>query len=240
MALKDIASKVFHFPAALLSGLSGFLFGSYQKFENGDYITDKNGKALTNPGLFGYLAMGFTATFRAVSNFVSNHETAIATAFWASLVVAGAAALTLALWPAALAAVAGFSVFGLSIAALVGTGVVAQVGVAAALAAAATSVAVYAGAAVVNSFIAVKNWIGNRNNKGDDTSIKIKSASEFDEVQDAPSSLRKLVEDSPKAPRTDASVDASASAHHASPLATAKADAKDTAPKADATVTSTL
>lgn len=169
MAFKDIAKSAFELPATILSGATSLLFGSYQKNKEGEikYTRDENNQrvALTNPGLFGYIAMGITYGFRAVGNFVSNHKTAIATAFWASLVVAGAAALTLALWPAALAAVAGFSVFGLSIAAVVGTGVVAQVGVAAALAAAATSVAVYAGAAVVNGINAVIGFVAERNSK---------------------------------------------------------------------------
>lgn len=170
MTLKDFASKAFHFPATLFSGLTSLLFGSYQKHSNGTIKLGYDEKPLTNPGLFGYLAMAFTYVTRAIANFVSNHQTAIATAFWASLVVAGAAALTVFLWPAALAAVVGFSIGGVSIAALVGTGLVAQVGAVAGLAAAATSALVYAGASVVNGFNAVRGWIASRRSTNEDSS----------------------------------------------------------------------
>ncbi|EHL29239.1 hypothetical protein [Legionella drancourtii] len=72
-----------------------------------------------------------------------------------SLAASAAVGLTLFLWPAALAAVAGFSVYGLSIAGIVGANTLLQIGVTAGLAFAATSVATSFAAA----FLKTASWI---------------------------------------------------------------------------------
>ena len=69
----------------------------------------------------------------------------------------GAAALTVAFWPAALAAVTGFTIAGYSIASVVGAGFAAQVAATAGVGAILASAAVYAIATVVNLITAIKN-----------------------------------------------------------------------------------
>lgn len=158
MEFKGFLKSFFMLPADILSGLTKLLLGSDNLDERGDPKFDKQGSIIRNPGVFGYIAQGFLYLTKGIGNFVSHHKTAIATAFWASLAVGGAAALTVAFWPVALAAVVGFSVAGFSIAALVGTGFVAQVSAVAALAAATTSVAVYAAATVINAISGLHHW----------------------------------------------------------------------------------
>ncbi len=72
-----------------------------------------------------------------------------------SLAASAAVGLTLFLWPAALAAVASFSVYGLSIAGIVGANTLLQIGATAGLAFAATSVASSFLAALFNT----ASWI---------------------------------------------------------------------------------
>ncbi|MDI1352660.1 MAG: hypothetical protein PSV35_07840 [bacterium] len=159
MTLKQFASGVFNFPARVFGGLVALIAGDYARNRN-DVI--KDGEA--SSGLLGLVMDGAKLLLdgvkflgRSITNFVKNHKQAIASAFWASLVVGGAAALTVALWPAALAAVTSFTIAGMSIAALVGTGFVAQVAATAGVAALVTSAAVYAAATVANVFSAIKS-----------------------------------------------------------------------------------
>lgn len=74
-----------------------------------------------------------------------------------SLAASAAVGLTLFLWPAALAAVASFSVYGLSIAGIVGANTALQIGFTAGLAFAATSVASSFAAALFNTASWIKN-----------------------------------------------------------------------------------
>lgn len=161
MTIGQFFSGVFYSPAWIFSGLTNLFLGSFKK-EQGRYVTDEDGKYETNPGLFALTvdAIKWGGSFildaskyvaRTIADFISNHQQAIAIAFWASLAVAAAAALTVAFWPAALAAVTGFSIYGVSIATVVGTGFAAQVAATAGLAAIATSATVYISAAVVNA-----------------------------------------------------------------------------------------
>jgi hypothetical protein len=147
MTFKDFMKKVYSAPADAFEFINRVLFG-YS-------TTDGYGRPIQKAGLVTLALSALNWVFTGISNFVSNHKQAIATAFWASLAVAGAAALTVALWPAALAAVTGFTVFGLSIAAVVGTGFVAQVAATAGVAAALTSAAVYTGDAIVSGVKAI-------------------------------------------------------------------------------------
>ncbi|KTD76389.1 hypothetical protein [Legionella waltersii] len=173
MTFKEIMKKVFSAPADAFEFINRALFGYSQ---TGINKVSGNKETVNKPGLI-TLILGLTNwLLTGISNFVSNHKQAIATAFWASLAVAGAAALTVALWPAALAAVTGFTVFGVSIAAVVGTGFVAQVAATAGVAAALTSAAVYVGDAIVTG---VKAIIGcfckpkeSKGGKGKDTRVE--------------------------------------------------------------------
>lgn len=159
MKFKQVMSAVAYLPANALTGLTNLVLGSTVKEKGRDgeerVKIGRDGKPVTTPGLLGYLAEGVKFVGRSTADFLSNHKKAIATAFWLSLLAAGAVALTLFLWPAALTAVATFSVAGLSIAAIAGASTIAQIGLAAALTAAAVSVATYATAAAGNLI----NWI---------------------------------------------------------------------------------
>lgn len=142
----EFLKKVFRLPAQIFNSIVELIFGS--KKEN-----------KTVSGIAGLILDGCKAVLdfvkaigTTITGFFMNNEKTIARAFWASLLVAGAAALTVGLWPAALAAVASFSVAGYSIASLVGTGFAAQVAATAAVAATLTSASVYTLAAV-SSFV---------------------------------------------------------------------------------------
>lgn len=165
MTFKQFATGVFYLPARAVSGISALMLGA-------TYL-DKDGEEQNFRGIFGLAvdAVRFVGNFildatkfvaRGITNFITNHQKAISVAFWSSLALAGAAALTVAFWPAALAAVTGFSVGGVSIASLVGTGYFAQVGAVAGVAAAATSAAVYVGATIINTITAIGSFFAGR------------------------------------------------------------------------------
>lgn len=140
--IENFFSGLAYAPATAFTGITSFLLGSTGK--------DQQGKDVINRGLIGFIADGIKDTTRAIGDFLVAHKKAIAVAAWASLAVAGAAALTLFLWPAALTAVASFSIYGISIAGIAGANALAQIGVASALAFAATSTLAYVGAALGN------------------------------------------------------------------------------------------
>jgi hypothetical protein len=154
-SFKDFARSVFTFPARVFSGLVGLVVGDNKRDANGAVVGQTR-------GLLGLIADGIKSVGRAITDFVKAHQKAISTAFWLSLAIGGAAALTVALWPAALAAVTGFAVYGVSIASVVGANFVAQVLATAAVAFAATSLAVYAAATVSNLFTAVKGLFAKK------------------------------------------------------------------------------
>lgn len=145
ITFKKFATVAAELPATILAGGSKLLFGYT--------AADKTEKK----GLFPYLFDGIKYVMRGLSNAISKHKTAITIAFWSSLILASAVALTLFLWPAALTAVASFSIAGVSIAGLVGAGIFAQVGLIAGLTFLATSIATYIGAAIVNGIKALVN-----------------------------------------------------------------------------------
>lgn len=133
-----------------------------------------------------------------------------------SLVAGAAVALTLFLWPAALTAVASFSVYGLSIAGIVGANTALQIGFTAGLAFAATSVASSFASALFNTV----SWIKN-------ACFKSKAAPSCDQhddtpevsPKDSPSLMSQLGGSSPAAA-------ADVKPTHATPLHTPKAASK--------------
>lgn len=155
MTVKEFFTGFFYLPARAFSGLTNLFLGSYKRDEEGNIKKASTAESNTNPGILGYILNAVMYVARAASNFIYNHQTAISAAFWASSILAGAAALTVFLWPAALTAIVTFPVFGLTIAGVVGAEVAAQIGAIAALTFAATSVATYAIAGVVNTI----NWL---------------------------------------------------------------------------------
>lgn len=171
--IKQIPSVIYNAPGNLASGIVAFLFGSNAKTKNERARVARNeGRGLTafetirNAGLLG-LVLGLTIWFaNSLSTFVSNHKTAITRGFWVALASAALVALTLGImavaWPAGLALITGFTVYGFSIAALAGASLVAQVGVAAGIAAGLAAVGSAVVATVVNAAIALRNWAGEK------------------------------------------------------------------------------
>jgi hypothetical protein len=153
MTFKQFAYSVFTLPAKAFAGIVSLVFGDFARKSDGSVVKGEGFR-----GLLGLVLDGVKFLGKSITNFLQNHKQAIATAFWASLAVAGAAVLTVALWPAALAAVTAFSVYGVSIASVVGTGFAAQLLGVGVVAAVLTSAAVYASAAVVNTLNAIKNF----------------------------------------------------------------------------------
>ncbi len=139
-----------YLPADVFSGMVNLTLGSSQK--------DKDGETKTNRGLLGLLLDGVKYVAQSTANFIAAHKKAISVAAWLSLAAAAGVGLTLFLWPAALTAVATFTVYGFSIAGIVGANTALQIGFAAGLAAAAASVGTYLTASVVNSFSAIASY----------------------------------------------------------------------------------
>jgi hypothetical protein len=171
MTFRDFAEKAFYLPATIFSGLTNLVLGHTAtkkptlKTDSSEDLSDFEQEEVLpkkKPGLLTLAldAVKYVAT--ALADFIAAHKKAIAIAFWASLALAGAAALTLFLWPAALTAVAGVTVYGLSIAGIAGANALAQIGLAAALTFAATSAATYIAATFVNAFTAIRDFVRSR------------------------------------------------------------------------------
>ncbi|VEB32577.1 transmembrane protein [Legionella sainthelensi] len=148
--MKKFMRTVAYLPADVFSGAVNLALGSSQK--------DKEGEIKTNRGLLGLLLDGVKYVAQSTANFIAAHKKAISVAAWLSLAAAGGVGLTLFLWPAALTAVATFTVYGFSIAGIVGANTALQIGFAAGLAAAAASVGTYLTATVVNSVSAIASY----------------------------------------------------------------------------------
>jgi hypothetical protein len=150
MTFNEFAQFTFRMPAKILAFLVGLIIGDRVRRKDG---TIDEGK--TSPSLFGLILdigrgiLNFgKAIGKGITGFLRNQEGAIATAFWMSLLLGGAAALTVAYWPAALNFVVNFNIAGYSIASLVGADFVAQVAATAGVTVLATSALVYATALV--------------------------------------------------------------------------------------------
>ncbi|QMT58782.1 hypothetical protein [Legionella sp. PC997] len=145
MTFKQFMKTVAYLPADAFTGVVKLVLG----------YTDKYGDE--HRGLLGLATDGIKFVGRSISDFLSEHKKAITTAAWLTLATAGAVALTLFLWPAALTAVASFSIYGFSIAGIAGANALAQIGLASLLAGAAVSAATYVGAAAGNFF----SWVAD-------------------------------------------------------------------------------
>jgi hypothetical protein len=154
MTFKGFMSATFRMPARVFGALLALILGDYGRKRDGSIDQKKSFLGMLGLVLEGAkLILDLSkAIGRTMTNFIKNHQQAIASAFWMSLLVGGAAALTVALWPVALAVATGFSMGGYSIAALVGSGFAAQIGAVAGVAAVLSSAAVYSVAAVANFF----------------------------------------------------------------------------------------
>lgn len=158
MKFKEFMTTVGYLPATAFSGLANLVLGSTKKNRDGETQLDVNDKPVTNRGILGYALDGVKYVARSTADFIAEHKKAISVAAWLSLAAAGGVALTLFLWPAALTAVATFSIYGFSIAGIVGANTALQIGFAAGLAATAASVGTYLTAALANTFSAVAGY----------------------------------------------------------------------------------
>jgi hypothetical protein len=166
MTFKEFMYGAFVLPSKVLSGISDLLLGSYQRDNEGKIKTNYKEEELTNRGLFGMLLDVVKYIGINISNFLTNHQQAIASAFWFSALFAGAAALTVFLWPAALTAVATFTIAGYSIASVVGANVIAQIGAVAVLTAIATSATVYVIAGFIHTINFFRECVANGKSAG--------------------------------------------------------------------------
>lgn len=150
-------SWLFHIPGNLLSGIMGYLLGysTKEKAENDNGEEEEVEKE--HYGLLSLILTGLKNTGVGFANVLANNKTATSIAAWASLIVGGAFALTLFLWPAALAAVVNYSLYGLSIAAATANPAL-QIAIAGGLAYAATSVLSWAGAILVSGITGLVNF----------------------------------------------------------------------------------
>jgi hypothetical protein len=157
MKFSDVVTWIFYLPAKIFSGMTNLLLGSTS--------IDKYGDEEHSRGLFGFAVdavrfvtnLLFDATkylARGFAGLLGKQMLPITVALWTALAVG----LTVAFWPAALAAIANFTIAGVSIASLVGTNVILQGLTATGLAALVTGTATFIGATVVNVFNAVKNF----------------------------------------------------------------------------------
>lgn len=159
MTLKGFVVGFLELPAKALGSITGLFLGANEYNKDGS-VDEKR----SFPGLLGLAVIvatgilnGVKAIGRGISGLIANHQRAIATAFWMSLLAAGAAALTLALWPAALAAVANFTIAGFSIASVFGANAAVQIGAAAGISALLASTVTYTIASIVNFVNFLKN-----------------------------------------------------------------------------------
>lgn len=156
MTFKEFMGAVGRFPGTAVEWIFSLILGRpEEKNAQGVVVTGKiTGLLDLGVDLFQWVATALAELARAivqsVTVFIGNHKKAIAVAGWTSLAVAGIAALVVGLWPAALVAVAGLSISGVSIASLVGTGFAAQVAAVAGVGAVLASAAVYTVATVSN------------------------------------------------------------------------------------------
>lgn len=144
MTFKEFVLGTLRLPATIVGGISTILFGDYDR--NDDGTAKKEGAVR---GLLGLVLDAVKFIGRTITNSLKDHKDAIASAFWLSLLAAGAAAAAVAFLPAALAAVTGFTIAGYSIGAFF-TGFAAQVAATAGVAVVLTSAAVYSVATAAN------------------------------------------------------------------------------------------
>lgn len=159
MTFKGFVVGFLELPAKVLGIITGLFLGSNEYNKDGS-VNEKR----SFPGLLGFviavaagILSGVRAIGRGITGLIDNHQRAIATAFWMSLLAAGAAALTLALWPAALAAVANFTIAGFSIASVFGASAAVQIGAAAGISVLLASTVTYTIASIVNFVNFLKN-----------------------------------------------------------------------------------
>lgn len=155
--LKKIAVGAIELPATIFIKMIQFVFGATERYDDGTVKLNKAKQPLIMDGLLGWLLKGIAAIGRSISDFVATHKNVIVAAFWVSAAVAGAVALTLYLWPAALTTVAAYELYGYSIAGIIGADPLLQIGLAAVLSFITASIVTYVSAAAINIVTAIKN-----------------------------------------------------------------------------------
>ncbi|MFI4962269.1 MAG: hypothetical protein ACHP6H_00260 [Legionellales bacterium] len=153
--------KMRHIPGAFVTGLTDFIFGN-------DNLGARNTNInfVVKGGLVGSVLRGFANISQYFSSTVRAHKKAIDMAFWVAFTAAAAVgvagAVMIAFFPATLATVASFSLYGFSIAAIAGANAVTQVAVASGLAFSVTNVTGYAVAALNNAVIGLSSLFSSK------------------------------------------------------------------------------
>ncbi|MDP3268930.1 MAG: hypothetical protein Q8M40_07760 [Legionella sp.] len=156
-----ILDTIFRFPGKAAKFTSSLLFGGFltepkpfnphsENLLDDSFLDSQKAKSNKFEGIFPFILNRLNAGMNQLARLVNKHQRAISIAFWASLAAAIAITALVVLWPVALAAIVNFTILGVSIASVVGTGFFAQVGAVAGLTALATSVAVYTAASITN------------------------------------------------------------------------------------------
>jgi hypothetical protein len=161
MTLQQFMRDVAYLPATAFSGLVNILFGYTKKNKKGQPIRDEEGNPEINRGILSLTLDAIKFITRFIADVIGNNRKEIAIGFWTSSLLGGAAALTVFLWPAALAAVATFSVFGISIASVVGTNALVQIGAIAALSFTTTTLLTWTITLIVNATNAIRQYVAN-------------------------------------------------------------------------------
>jgi len=170
MKLRDFMVAIGYLPATVFSGMVSITFGSTQTDDDENTVlNEKTGEPEVTPSLLGLILDSIKAVGQGIGDFIASHKKAIATAAWLTLLLAGATALTLFLWPAALTAVATFAIANISILSVVGTNTALQIIAASGLVAAAVSTAVYLVASVANTINWIKECFTKRPDQGKDS-----------------------------------------------------------------------
>lgn len=152
MTFKYFMLGVLNAPARVLGYMMAFVFGATARKKDGS-VDEKHSFS----GIVGLVVQGATGLLdlvksigRGLTGLVSNHQRAIAAAFWMSLLAAGAATGVAFFLPTVFAAVVNYSIAGYSIASVFGANFAVQAGVTAGLSALLASTAVYTVAALAN------------------------------------------------------------------------------------------
>lgn len=179
----SIWTTLYNLPGTIVSGMSDLVFGNDKQNFSAD--TPELAKEASRGGIIGSTLSVFYSVSQGISSLIRNNRSTISLAFWVTLGVAASVAIAGAVlasfYPAILASIVGFSLYGISIASLAGANVIAQVAVACGLAGAAASAVTYAGAAVVNACTALVGFVTGSGSQAANQQTRRAERGQFDD-----------------------------------------------------------
>ncbi len=215
------ALEALKLPATILSGITMLLLGSPK-------IKNKKNTSLFDifweNGLLGSFLELIKWLGRSISGLAINHQIEIATAFWTSLIVAAGVGTALFFLPALLATIATLSVYGFSIAGIIGFNPLMQIAFASALAFTATSLAIYIPAALINITFAIVNIFAPEKQPADQ--LPLRDQEDEEEISESSDVLRNL--QTPKSSNKDTQPE---EVSHHSPIIQRNPSKKNTPPE---------